>query len=1304
MVLLKFCSKSFRRKPSALARDARHDQVPQPSDALPPQSPPPRPVPVASKTPNRKKDYGLEVLYDGRLCADNQDGAGLDIVAIHGLNGNAYSTWRHKNGTMWLKDLLPSDLPGARIFTYAYPAEVLFSKSVGDIIDYSRSLLAELQGQLTTTSEVNMLRPIIFVCHSLGGLVCKQALLLAKEPKSQYGDILAATTAVIFLGTPHRGSRIADTGKAVGDFANALLRVAQVTSLTGAIRSDLVSALSADSDSLQALATSFHDQLDHLDIVTFYERKIAFPLSSLVVDRESAIMGIPGEQVIPLNADHRSMCRFEAKNTEYLTVLNQIRRLSRGIKPSRDSANKSLRSTETRCMTLLYSTNLEDYKAQLPRPVQGTCSWILRDQRYISWIESEDTGLLWVTALDSAAQSFSQVFYFFCDDKITTQRNARQILRSILHQILQQHRSLIKYAKSRWEATGHNLVESFAALWGIFLKIISESRLGPVGIIVDAIDECEADSRRTFLQSIMHLVQESGTAPHRPRNLVKFLITSRPSPQDFSILEEPDKSILPIDENQARISQDIRLVISHRFGRLAKKVGFSKETITELETLLLCKAEKSFLWLNIVLQSLEDSQSTSKKDFKQIINNFPRKLEATYARFLHRILPDSRDIARNILRILIGSSRSLTLQEMNIAYTINQGEYRTVEKLTEDRQNAIERMLHGIVGPFVRFEASRVSFIHQSVKDFLAGFALSSTDDMVQSFGISPPVAALGIASTCIRYLLLEDFATDIFLPIMTDNSLSDHKKDDDEASNSSSLDFLADGPLPDYEEDLRKENCTFITKRFELFDYAATHWAEHFALCESIAPESLWEAVRALTQGGSHVLKNWLKYFWIKTEMEFALPDDFDAIMVAAFFDCALLLDESMRLDVSVDQTRKDRALFWAARMGCSNSVEVLLIRGADPNSRRLYQHTPLTIAAHHGHLRAVKVLLADARTNVNTEGKSGRTALSFAAGNSHLETFEVLFSCKDCRPDHQDENHWTPLFWAIERDHTDIARLLLRHPAVNINHVDRNGRSILSWAAGEGFLGAFRMFLGHPEVDVNLKDANGRSPLLWAANNGQEEIIDAFMRDEHSVDRMSKDNDRRNALSLACMGGHTDTVKALIKYGCGDEGEEDVDGWTALPWALERRSPLTVEAVLAGRGVQVDRRDRTGRTALLWAASYGYADVVQMLMDQGADPHIRDESDREALDYAQMFNHIEVRIDKEWNIYFEDWVEGQKEKMLRGLDQFEVAAKECLLPVPGAGPTSADEVAVAAATAMTSQIVYLWIGWKQDRPKLEE
>jgi glutathione S-transferase len=80
------------------------------------------------------------------------------------------------------------------------------------------------------------------------------------------------------------------------------------------------------------------------------------------------------------------------------------------------------------------------------------------------------------------------------------------------------------------------------------------------------------------------------------------------------------------------------------------------------------------------------------------------------------------------------------------------------------------------------------------------------------------------------------------------------------------------------------------------------------------------------------------------------------------------------------------------------------------------------------------------------------------------------------------------------------------------------------------------------------------------------------------------------------------------------------------------------------------------------------------------------------------------EVRIRKERGLYFKEWVEGQKTKIVRGLDRFEAAAMDAILPEPGTGPVSVDEIAVAVATAMTEQMAFLGLEWRKDRPKLQE
>ncbi|KUJ12820.1 uncharacterized protein LY89DRAFT_622819, partial [Mollisia scopiformis] len=99
------------------------------------------------------------------------------LVAVHGIKGHPHRTWTHPNGEKWLEDYLPKDFPNTRILTFGYNAQV-FTSSRGCIIDYAEQLLQNLASVRASRDQkasfVLPNRPIIFVCHSLGGLVVKK--------------------------------------------------------------------------------------------------------------------------------------------------------------------------------------------------------------------------------------------------------------------------------------------------------------------------------------------------------------------------------------------------------------------------------------------------------------------------------------------------------------------------------------------------------------------------------------------------------------------------------------------------------------------------------------------------------------------------------------------------------------------------------------------------------------------------------------------------------------------------------------------------------------------------------------------------------------------------------------------------------------------------------------------------------------------------------------------------------------------------------------------------------------------------
>lgn len=99
----------------------------------------------------------------------------LDIVAVHGLNGHYKETWTegHTFGpkTMWLKDLLPEKLPGCRVMSFEYDASVI-GMSTTTVRDAARSLFEMLKDKRDDSKYDNL--PIVFIGHSLGGIIIKQ--------------------------------------------------------------------------------------------------------------------------------------------------------------------------------------------------------------------------------------------------------------------------------------------------------------------------------------------------------------------------------------------------------------------------------------------------------------------------------------------------------------------------------------------------------------------------------------------------------------------------------------------------------------------------------------------------------------------------------------------------------------------------------------------------------------------------------------------------------------------------------------------------------------------------------------------------------------------------------------------------------------------------------------------------------------------------------------------------------------------------------------------------------------------------
>ena len=148
--------------------------------------------------------------------------------------------------------------------TYGYDSAWLFSKSESSVNDFALDLLSRLHFERTSQFESE--RPILFICHSLGAVVFNQALITASSQPDHYGDILKSIRGVVFMGTPHRGSRTAGPVQLLSKIVNA-------AAFGTAIRSDLIGVLKVSSRTLEDISLLSIPLLKELRIVSFYEKK-----------------------------------------------------------------------------------------------------------------------------------------------------------------------------------------------------------------------------------------------------------------------------------------------------------------------------------------------------------------------------------------------------------------------------------------------------------------------------------------------------------------------------------------------------------------------------------------------------------------------------------------------------------------------------------------------------------------------------------------------------------------------------------------------------------------------------------------------------------------------------------------------------------------------------------------------------------------------------------------------------------------------------------------------------------------------
>jgi protein SERAC1 len=244
-----------------------------------------------------------------RVCGD--ESALIDVLFLHGLTGDPFSTWtspecHDKTNAFW-PAWLCQDLAGMRCHTVGYPASIFeqWAKKEMDLFERAKSILDLLDSHSFGS------RPMVLVCHSLGGLLAKHLLKTAElSGSTSWKAITNAVSLVVFLATPHTGSGLATVLKLVAP------RLASVH----------IEALRGENSQLNELNEFYRAAAKQRPIKTVvYYEKFKMKGSVLVVTPASADPGVADTVPIPVDADHESICKPSSKNSVvYLGVKKNL--------------------------------------------------------------------------------------------------------------------------------------------------------------------------------------------------------------------------------------------------------------------------------------------------------------------------------------------------------------------------------------------------------------------------------------------------------------------------------------------------------------------------------------------------------------------------------------------------------------------------------------------------------------------------------------------------------------------------------------------------------------------------------------------------------------------------------------------------------------------------------------------------------------------------------------------------------------------------------------------------------------------
>ena len=491
----------------------------------------------------------------------------------------------------------------------------------------------------------------------------------------------------------------------------------------------------------------------------------------MILEKDSSVLGYPGETSRALNADHHNVCKYDSpRDPNYITVKNALQSLvSKIVSTTRSSKLPMSNRRETQDLkSLLAIAELPDVDYIFFRDqwVQETNDWLLKEKAYLEWLHVGDSAscLLWLNGgaatgksvmssfiINSLAEQGISCQYFFIRFGDQKKRTLSLLLRSFAYQIARVLPSFLQRVLQLVDEAIDIETADSRTIWGrIFKSILFKvEEVQPLHWVIDGVDE--ADDPRALIRLLSEI--------HISSIPIRILLVGRKTSELVAAFQKVPKVLKQnmisieghLEDLRTYAHQELSMYGSTEYNEsIVERIVQGAQNnflVSTVKVFALCQAALIRQWVRLAVDKLNSCHTQA--DVELALQRLPIGMEALYNRMASSIVQNlsatDRALASTVLQSVTCSLRVLTVAEMSQA-------------LHDDTSRMLDfqRSIVDLCGGFVVIDnGGNVAMIHQTAREYLLS-------DKKRPFHVDRNSAHKHVFLSCMRCLMAFDLRSKV--------------------------------------------------------------------------------------------------------------------------------------------------------------------------------------------------------------------------------------------------------------------------------------------------------------------------------------------------------------------------------------------------------------------------------------------------------------------------------------------------------------------------------------------------------------